>query len=52
MELTQQQIQQFKELYKARFQVDLGEADVSELSQMLIQLMKAVYAPIGDEYGK
>lgn len=51
MKLTQEQIDQFKELYLKRFGVQLTDAQAREKGVRLILLVKAVYEPANGSRG-
>ena len=53
MELTDQQIEKFQELYKARFGTDISYEDAKTSGLKLVRLVKLVYKPITkEEYKK
>ena len=53
MELTDEQIEKFQELYKTRFGIDISYEDAKDRGLKLIRLVKVVYNPITkEEYKK
>ncbi len=52
MELTDQQIEQFQQLYKTRFGIDINYEDAKSRGLKLVRLVKLVYQPITKEQYK
>ncbi len=46
MQLSEQKIKQFQELYKNRFNVELSKQEALEKTEKLIRLFELIYKPI------
>jgi hypothetical protein len=50
MVLTGKKIAEFQKIYKNRFGVEIGEDEAAGCANALIELVKAVYKPIKNNY--
>ena len=46
MEITNEQLNIFKKLYKERFGADLGDAEATEVAEQVLALMEILYHQI------
>ncbi len=46
MQISKEALEEFKEIYKREFGVELSDADTLDKATRLLTLMKAVYRPI------
>jgi hypothetical protein len=47
--LSEQEIQQLKQMYKKEFGQEINDSQVIEYAQMLLDLLNAVYKPVNKE---
>lgn len=49
MQLTKEQIKQYKELYKERFDFELTDEEIIEKSTSLVRMIELTYKPITEK---